>query len=258
MKRIAALLAVLSTAFCTTAAGSAGGGAASLTEASGLPDGTWASFVGVLVKDVHPGGSFSVRESWTDAFSLTVYPSQPVVLSPFQAIDVSGTIQVSANGKRTLNATSVQVYTDSTGNTILTPMPYLFIGEDTGTYFFRVNAQTGAVDPDDSPSNPFDAVSQLEPRYPYYFVGSAALAPSGSVIVGNDNGFLYLLDGYDLMLQDSYDTSSGNSENKYICSSPALSYSAQSGYKWIYVVSRSDNGRGDGKGTLLAFRQSAN
>ena len=40
--------------------------------------------------------------------------------------------------------------------------------------------------------------------------------------------------------------------------SPAISYAAQSGYKWIYVVSRSDYDRGDGKGTLLAFRQNKN
>ena len=134
----------------------------------------------------------------------------------------------------------------------------IFIGEDTGHYFFRVNAQTGEVDPDNTPTNPFDAVG-LFGIGTEYFVGSAALTSAGYALVGNDNGHLYALSDIDLYQLSSYDTSLGNSpgNNSYICSSPSLTYSAQVGYKWIYVVSRADNGRQDGRGTLFAFRQLA-
>jgi len=129
----------------------------------------------------------------------------------------------------------------------------VFVGEDTGHLFYRVNAQTGQIEPYQYPPNPFDAGSNN------YFVGSAALSPAGYGIVGNDNGMLYALDKDDVTLLADYNTASVNYRtNGYVCSSPAISYAAQSGYKWIYVVSRSDNGREDGRGTLYAFRQNKN
>lgn len=101
--------------------------------------------------------------------------------------------------------------------------------------------------------------------YYNYFVGSAALTPAGYGVVGNDNGMLYGFDKDDVTelayVDTTYDPTSyqySTSANNFVCSSPAISYAAQSGYKWIYAVSRSDYGRGDGRGTLFAFRQSKN
>jgi len=130
----------------------------------------------------------------------------------------------------------------------------VYVGEDTGHLFYRVNAQTGEIEPDpnQSSTNPFHARSS----WYNYFVGSAAFTPAGYGIVGNDNGTLYALDKNDVDLLAYYDTS--YSLNSYVCSSPAISYATQSGYKWIYVVSRSDDGRQDGRGTLYAFRQNKN
>ena len=79
------------------------------------------------------------------------------------------------------------------------------------------------------------------------------------MVLGSNKGLLYALDKDDLTRNAFFDTSQKNtSTDKYVCSSPAISYAAQSGYKWIYVVSRADYRRQDGKGTLFAFRQNKN
>ncbi|MEN6358169.1 MAG: PQQ-binding-like beta-propeller repeat protein [Armatimonadota bacterium] len=124
----------------------------------------------------------------------------------------------------------------------------IFVGEDTGNYFYRVNAQTGAKEPMNL-NNPLDAY------YGNYFVGSAAFTSAGYGIVGNDNGKLYAIDKDDMNKLAECNTAQNNtSTNSFVCSSPAISYAAESGYKWIYVVSRAGNGRG----TLYAFKQAKN
>lgn len=129
----------------------------------------------------------------------------------------------------------------------------VFVGEDTGHLFYRINAQTGEIEPNQFPPNPFDAGEYGN----NYFVGSAALTPAGYALVGNDDGMIYALSSNDVSLLAWYDSALNNDplRNSYVCSSSAISYAAQSGYKWIYCLSRSDNGRQDGKGTLFAFRQ---
>ncbi len=105
---------------------------------------------------------------------------------------------------------------------------YLFIGEDTGWRFYKYDATN---------DDPYTSNLSLSD----YFVGSAALCAAELAFVGNDNGYLYALSQSDLRVPlDSYDTGG------IVCSSPAISYAAESGYRWIYVVSRG--------GALLAFR----
>jgi len=127
----------------------------------------------------------------------------------------------------------------------------IYVGEDTGHYFYRVNAQTGQIEPYQYPPNPFDVGSDN------YFVGSAAFLPAGYGVVGNDNGMLYALDKDDVTLLADYNTASVKYRtNGYVCSSPAISYAVDAQHnRWMFVTSRGDNNRGDGKGTILAFKQ---
>ena len=114
---------------------------------------------------------------------------------------------------------------------------HVYIGVDTGRLFHKVSASDGEL------IRYFDGGA--------YFVGSAALAPSPAdlVYVGNDTGRFYALRQTTLSPPVASHPTAG-----YICSSPAISYAAEPNARWVYVVSRGDNGRGDGKGTLYAFR----
>jgi len=118
---------------------------------------------------------------------------------------------------------------------------YLFVGEDTGNLFFRLDADTGDRVPYPSSTNPFDA-SMHAPEYPdpcgyaNYFLGSPALTCAGDCIVGNDNYGLYDLSQADLSL-DAMRPTGG-----IVCSSPAVSYAAMDQAKWIYALSRSGGG----------------
>lgn len=125
---------------------------------------------------------------------------------------------------------------------------HVFIGVDTGTKFYRLLAADGFLDPDPSLTNPFDAANH-RPQPPNsvgsdnYFVGSAALTSAGFCIVGNDNYALYAMSNVDLALPTLRPTGG------VVCSSAAVSYAAESPYRWTYVLSRA------GGGTLLAYRQ---
>jgi len=87
-----------------------------------------------------------------------------------------------------------------------------------------------------------------------YFVGSPAVALPSQLYVGNDNYALYSLnkDTLELVQNPPYYSTMG-----IVCSSPAVSYASCGVERWLYVVTRSDFDRGDGAGTLLAFRTPA-
>ena len=122
---------------------------------------------------------------------------------------------------------------------------HVFIGVDTGTRFFRLLGASGRPEPDPSLTNPFDAFNHRpQPAgSDNYFVGSAALTSAGFCIVGNDNYALYALSNTDLALETLRPTGG------VACSSPAVSYAAESSCRWTYVISRT------GGGVLLAYRQ---
>lgn len=113
----------------------------------------------------------------------------------------------------------------------------LFVGQDTGTTFFRLSEVTLMPDPAWIPGgpNPFDAGD--------YFVGSAALTTAGYGFVGNDNGNLYTLSTADVSLISTRPTGG------IVCSSPAISHAAEPDSMWLYVVSRANGGK------LFAYRQ---
>jgi len=71
--------------------------------------------------------------------------------------------------------------------------------------------------------------------------------------VGNDNYAVYALNRNTLDPLVGPPIGTGG----IVCSSPALSYAACGVERWVFVVTRSHFGRGDGKGTLLAFRTPA-
>lgn len=125
---------------------------------------------------------------------------------------------------------------------------HVFAGEDTGSKFFRLDAATGDTDPNQAPLNPFDA--QYNRPAPAgvnnYFVGSAAYISAGFGLVGNDNFALYTLSSTDNSLIRM------RGFGGIVCSSPAISYAAQSNYRWVYFLSRVNDG------TLYAYRQSLN
>ena len=123
---------------------------------------------------------------------------------------------------------------------------YVYIGVDTGWHFFRLASAIG-----NGTQFPFDAsFNRPQPPDPAgdydYFFGSAALTSAGLCIVGNDNYALYALSSANLQLRALRPTGG------IVCSSPAISYAAESSYRWIYVLSRADNG------ILLAYRQQLN
>lgn len=116
---------------------------------------------------------------------------------------------------------------------------HVYIGVDTGYNFWKVQAAFG------------NRIDTFALSLGNYFVGSAALCSGGLAFVGNDNGNFYA------RRQSSLGTSLAayTQANGVICSSPAISYVAQSNYRWVYILSRGDKGRGDGQGTLIAFRE---
>ncbi|OFX14001.1 MAG: hypothetical protein A2Z18_10800 [Armatimonadetes bacterium RBG_16_58_9] len=92
---------------------------------------------------------------------------------------------------------------------------------------------------------------------PWYCLGSAALTRSGIAYLGNENGNFYAVRMSDMTQLDSMFT--GYYYVDYlaytsVCSSPAITYSAGDGARWVYVVSRGNNGRPDNEGTLFAFK----
>ncbi|MBP6962863.1 MAG: PQQ-binding-like beta-propeller repeat protein [Armatimonadetes bacterium] len=113
---------------------------------------------------------------------------------------------------------------------------HIYIGVDTGRLLHRIRADDG------HPVNLFDAGD--------YFLGSAALtaSSSGLLYVGNDNGNFYVSQQTALSPPHASHATAG-----YVCSSPAISYAVEPNARWVYVVSRGDNGRQDGAGTLYAF-----
>jgi outer membrane protein assembly factor BamB len=129
---------------------------------------------------------------------------------------------------------------------------HVFLGVDTGSTFYRLDSATGEKSPDSPLTNPFDAsLHRPDPQVSAdYFVGSAALdpaappgsgTPAGFCLVGNDNHALYTLFSADLTLLTMRDLAG------VVCSSPAISYAAESGCRWAYILVR--------PGTLRGFRQ---
>ncbi|MDO8589360.1 MAG: PQQ-binding-like beta-propeller repeat protein [Armatimonadota bacterium] len=114
---------------------------------------------------------------------------------------------------------------------------HLYTGVDTGHIFHKRRASDGGQ------AGWFDGGN--------YFVGSAALAPSPAdlIYIGNDNGNFYALRQSSLTSPLATHSTGG-----YVCSSPAVSYATETNSRWVYVVSRGDDGRADGNGTLYAFR----
>jgi outer membrane protein assembly factor BamB len=125
---------------------------------------------------------------------------------------------------------------------------HVYIGVDTGHEFYRLDATTGATDPNEYPPNPFHAENNRpDPAgTDNYFVGSAAYTSAGFGLVGNDNFALYTLSSTDNSLIRT------RGIGGIVCSSPAISYAAQSNYRWVYFVSRVNGG------TLFAYRQILN
>jgi len=104
------------------------------------------------------------------------------------------------------------------------------VGEDTGIKFFRLDSNTGVPCSDQEPPNPFDAsLCRPSPSGSYNcFVGSAGLTSAGFVWVGNDDFAFYTLSTTDL----THITTRGT--GGIVCSSPSISYVAETGYRWIY------------------------
>lgn len=132
--------------------------------------------------------------------------------------------------------------------TAATLLGHVFIGEDTGWSFFRLNGNTGDKSPDQNPPNPFDAryYRPVTTGESDYFVGSAAFTSAGFGLVGNDNFALYTLSSSDIL----HITTRGT--DGIVCSSPAISYTAQPSHRWVYVISRANGGK------LIAYRQQLN
>ena len=105
----------------------------------------------------------------------------------------------------------------------------IYVGCDTGHDFFKLDASNG------------NTMSVLSLYAENYFVGSAALCSAGLAYVGNDNGNFYALRRSNVsQVVNTYATGA------FVCSSPAISYAAEAGARWVYVVRRG--------GKLLAFR----
>ena len=94
---------------------------------------------------------------------------------------------------------------------------------------------------------------------PQCVAGSGAVTGGGLVFVGNDNGFLYVLDaeveGFDADEDDWKKMQPPPDLKGIICSSPALSTNVDgTGRLWLFVTSRGEFTPGNADyGTLWAF-----
>ncbi len=83
-------------------------------------------------------------------------------------------------------------------------------------------------------------MSQFQLYMGDYFVGSSALC-ANLALVGNENGYFYALSKSLLYTVIASYLPPGNPGA--IRSSPAVTYAAEAGCRYVYVLSRSDGGR---------------
>ena len=125
-------------------------------------------------------------------------------------------------------------------STVVSPHS-VYVGADTGHDFHRVRAAGGAFADVVTSFGTYDDGER-------YFVGSAAVTSGGLVFVGNDNGFLYVLDA-EVTDPDKWKKKE-DPDNLYgvVCCSPALSTNVDgTGQLWLFITSRYNGG------TLWAF-----
>ncbi|MEN6370902.1 MAG: PQQ-binding-like beta-propeller repeat protein [Armatimonadota bacterium] len=128
--------------------------------------------------------------------------------------------------------------TEEARSTVAAADGHIYEGVDTGKVFYSLKSATGRT------------IAYREMDYKNYFLSSAAITSAGMVYVGNINGTLYKFNRPDLSGMGTFPTTG------IVTSSPAISYAVDAqNNRWIFITTRGDNNRGDGKGTLFAFKQ---